>query len=58
MKKIHYIVCVYDTAGGLGSIHAVEIYDTTNKGCAYAVLGDYLKKHPECVKAYIDEKYL
>ena len=56
MRKTHYVVCVYDTADGLKSIHAVEIFDTTNKERAYAVLGDYLEKHPECVKAYIDER--
>ena len=55
LKKVtHYKVCVY--VGGLASTNIVEILDTTDKGSAYAKLEEYLSKHPECVKAYVDEK--
>ena len=55
MQKIRYHVCVY--LGGLSSVHAKEIYNSTNKKSAYAKLEEYLNDNPQCVKAYIDERY-
>ena len=52
-SKIIYKVNVYD--GGLSSVHELTIYTGYNKASAYAKLEEYLQKHPECCKAYIDE---
>ena len=50
-----YHVCVY--VGGLSSVHAKEIFKSSNKKSAYAKLEEYLAENPMCVKAYIDEIY-
>ena len=55
MKKLIYKVNVY--IGGLSSFHSKCIYESHNKKTAYAVLENYLRDNPNCVKAFIDEEY-
>ena len=55
MKKLIYKVNVY--IGGLSSFHSKCIFESHNKKTAYAVLENYLRDNPNCVKAFIDEEY-
>ena len=54
--KKHTRYYVYAYVGGLASTNIVELGDYSNSKSAYAKLEEYLNSHPECVKAYIDEK--
>ena len=53
-KRTRFYVYVY--VGGLASTNIIEIGDYSNSKSAYAKLEEYLSRHPECVKAYVDEK--
>ena len=55
MKKLMYRVYVYE--GDLASTNVREIWYSRSKSVAYAKLQEYLEKHPECVKAYVDENF-